>query len=79
MPPAFGIYFMEEMIFIRLLPQPNTRGIAFPFFEIAVYYIQTIYPTSQKINAMTDHAKDPKQRKSCKSQRRIAFSPQTIQ
>ena len=47
MPPAFGIYFMEEMIFIRLLPQPNTRGIAFPFFEMAVYYIQPIYPTSQ--------------------------------
>ena len=79
MPPAFGIYFMEEMIFIRLLPQPKTRGTAFPFFEMAIYFIQPISPTTQKINAMTNHAKEGN-KENLQSQIKIVFYfPQTIQ
>ena len=55
---------MEEMIFIRLLPQPKTRGTAFPFFEIATYYSKPISSTAQKINAVTNHAKEGKKKSS---------------
>lgn len=39
-PPALGMHLIEETMLIKLLPHPNTRGITFPFFVIAIREVE---------------------------------------
>ena len=36
-PPALGMHFMDDTMFMRLLLHPKTAGSTIPFFVIADY------------------------------------------